>query len=316
MGETEIMEELSTAVGSAYHIERELAHAPGIAAFAAQAADGRHVEIKTVPGGLFGSHGQPGEAVLVARRLKHPNIVTVVDAGARGDFFIWCAPTVDGRSLRARLSRGGRMHMRDSLTVLRDVSAALTHAHLHGVVHGGLSPDSVLISGGSALVSDIGVPEVYDALRRSVSTDDARSAAAGALRYASPEQAAGGHADARSDVYAWGVIAYELLSGRHPFAGRTTPRQMMAAHTDEEPAQLPAGLSDVPSAVIKLVMRCLSKQPAKRPESAREIFALMTREMLVPPPAPSAGSGQNLMMGLMIAAVALIALIAWLGMRT
>jgi Serine/threonine protein kinase len=94
------------------------------------------------------------------------------------------------------------------------------------------------------------------------------------------------------------MIAYELLGGRHPFAGRSTPSQMVAAHRDEVPAQLVVGKSEIPSAISRLIMRCLSKDPSKRPESAREILAVMTREMLVPPPAPKAGSGQKFVIAL------------------
>ena len=90
---------------------------------------------------------------------------------------------------------------------------------------------------------------------------------------------------------------------------------MTAAHLDEEPAQLAIGKSEIPSAVSRLIMRCLSKDPSRRPESAREILAVMTREMLVPPPAPAAGSGQKLVIGLVIGIVLLFAVIAFTGLQ-
>jgi hypothetical protein len=91
---------------------------------------------------------------------------------------------------------------------------------------------------------------------------------------------------------------------------------MAAAHSDEEPAQLTVGKSEIPSAVNRLIMRCLSKDPSKRPESAREILAVMTKEMLVPPPAPAAGRGQKLVIGLAIVIVIALAIIAYLGMTS
>jgi serine/threonine-protein kinase len=203
--------------------------------------------------------------------------------------------------------------MRDSLTVLRDVSAGLTHAHLHGVVHGGLSPDSILISGGSALVADLGIAEVFTALRRS-SSRHATPSGGEPLRYVSPEQASGGKADTRSDAYSWGVIAYELLAGRHPFAGRSTPQQIIAAHTDETPPPLNNLSPDIPGGITRMIMRCLSKDPSKRPETARDIRDVMTKEMLQPDPAPAAGSGQKAVIALMILAVVAIGVIAWMGM--
>lgn len=308
---------LNAVLGRDYLIHRELVTHPGVSAFAAKArSDGQSVEIKSVPSDILGEKEAPSAAALAARRVTHANISPLLDAASSGDVFYWITPAIEARSLRARLARGGRMDGKDALTVLRDVSAALTHAHLHGVVHGGLSPDSVLISGGSALVGDLGLPEVFAAIRRNAATDEARSAAAESLRYASPEQASGRIADARSDVYAWGLIAYELLGGRHPFAGRTTPRQMMAAHADEIPAQLSTPAAGVPQAITRLVMRCLSKDPARRPESAREVLAVLTKEMLVPPPQAPAGRGQQFMIVLMITAVALLGVIAWLGART
>jgi Serine/threonine protein kinase len=278
-------------------------------------ADGAQVNIKGISlEDMNGSMPPLTDAGLAARRIRHPNILPIIESGLSSGTFYWISPSIDARTLRARLARGGRIELDDSMTVLRDVSAALTHAHLHGVVHGGLTPDSILISGGSALVADLGVAEVFTAVRKRTASDPANwVAAADPLRYSTPEQAKGGVADARSDVYAWGVIAYELLGGRHPFAGRNTPSQMAAAHSDEEPAALAVGKSDIPSAVNRLIMRCLSKDPSKRPESAREILAVMTKEMLVPPPAPAAGKGQKFVIMLVCLMVALIAVMVWLG---
>ncbi|MDO8679576.1 MAG: serine/threonine-protein kinase [Acidobacteriota bacterium] len=318
MTDSTAWQDLDAALEREYIVVREQPQSAGISAFSAQSrTNGSEVGIKTVPAGIFAGTTAVSDADVAARRVQHPNIVSILGTGLQGDTFYWISPAIDARTLRVRLSRGGRMDVQDSLTVLRDVSAALTHAHLHGVVHGGLSPDSVVISGGSALVTDLGIPEVFAALRQQgVRASHATPSAAEPLRYASPEQGSGGRADTRSDVYAWGVIAYELLGGRHPFAGRSTPRQMMAAHADEEPPPLATGPSGAPSTVTRLVMRCLSKDPAKRPESAREILEVMTREMLVPPKAAPAGSGQKLVIALLIISVASIGLIAWLGMRS
>ena len=309
-------EDLQQALGSEYDIVREMPQAAGFHTFAAKStSDGSRVEIKAIPLASIGGSDPMNGSDIESRRIQHPNIVPILTAGSEGGTFFWIAPEIDGRTLRARLSRGGRMDVRDSLTVLRDVSAGLTHAHLHGVVHGGLSPDSILISGGSALVTDAGIPEVFTALRRANVSRMATPSAGEPVRYASPEQTVGGKADTRSDAYAWGVIAYELLGGSHPFAGRSTPREMMVAHSDEEPPALTNALSGVPQGITRLIMRCLSKDPSKRPETARQILDVMTKEMLVPDPAPAAGSGQKAVMALMIVAVLAIGVIAWLGMR-
>ena len=317
MNESSSWQDLDSALGHDYILIREIPQPAGFSMFAARSKhDGSEVEIKTVAASIF-SGTTIRDSDVASRRLQHPNIVPVTGSGTVIDIFYWISPAIEGRTLRARLSRGGRMELKDSLTILRDVSAALTHAHLHGVVHGGLSPDSVIISGGSGLVTALGIPEVFSALRRSGGTGAVpRPGAVESLRYSSPEASQGGAPDARSDVYAWGVIAYELLSGRHPFAGRATPREMMAAHSDEEPQPLTSGPTSVPGGVTRLVMRTLSKDPSKRPESAREILAVMTKEMLVPPPAPAAGSGQKAVMAMVVLLVVLLAVVAWLGMSS
>jgi serine/threonine-protein kinase len=318
MTDSTALQDLDAALGSEYIIVREMPQAAGFSSFAARSGrDGSNVEIKTLAIDAMGGGASPvSETELEARRIQHPNVVPIIRGGSSGNTFFWISPEIDGRTLRARLSRGGKMGLRDSLTVLRDVSAGLTHAHLHGVVHGGLTPDSIVISGGSALVSDIGVAEAFSALRRSHSSALRVTPTGGdPLRYAAPEQATGAKADTRSDVYAWGVIAYELLGGRHPFAGRTTPREMMAAHVDEEPPALAIAGVDVPGGITKLIMRCLSKDPSGRPETARNILDAVTREMLTPDPAPPAGSGQKAVMILLVLAVVAIAAIAWLGVQ-
>ena len=316
MTDSSALQDLDAALGREYIIIREMPQAAGFHTFAAKSgSDGSTVEIKTIPLSSATGTLPVSEADLAARRLQHPNIVPLVEAGASGSTFYWISPEVDARTLRSRLSRGGKMDVRDSLTVLRDVSAGLTHAHLHGVVHGGLTPDSILLSGGSALVSDLGIAEAFTAMRREHVAGRMATPTGGGepVRYASPEQSNGGKADTRSDVYSWGVIAYELLSGRHPFAGRTTPRDMMIAHSDEDPLPFQQAQADVPSGVTRLIMRCLSKDPSKRPETARGILDVMTKEMLVPDPEPPAGTGQKAIIALVIIVVAVIAIILWLG---
>lgn len=315
MSDSTTLQDLDHALGSEYLVVREMPQAAGFHTYAARSkADGSNVEIKTISLAAIGGRVPISNVEMDSRRIQHPNLVPILVAGSVGDTFFWISPDIDSRTLSARLSRGGRIEMRDSLTVLRDISAGLTHAHLHGVVHGGLSPDSILISGGSALVADLGIAEVFTALKRSNSSSRPTPTSGGPLKYMSPEQATGGKADTRSDAYSWGVIAYEILAGHHPFAGRSTPQQIIAAHTEETPPPLTTISPDLPAGITRLIMRCLSKDPSKRPETARDIRDVMTKEMLQPDPAPPAGSGQKAVMVLMILAVIAVGVIAWLGM--
>lgn len=307
--------EVQGALGTDYTIDRELPRPPGITAWSASGSrDGSRVEISAIPTTLPRAAATPGDSTSTSVRLQHPNILPISRSGVWGEIFYWVAPEVEAQTLRARLvARGSRVSLKDSLILLRDVSAGLTHAHSQGVVHGGLTPDSVLISGGSALVANIGIARVFASLDQAHSATATGPGIGESFRYTSPEQVAGTPADARSDVYAWGVIAYELLSGRHPFSGRSTPREMLAAHTAEDPPQLLGGRFNVPPAVARLVMRCLSKEPAKRPQAAGELLDVLTRELLIPPPAAAAGSGQKLAIALVVALGLAVAALALLG---
>lgn len=306
--------EIQLALGADYTIDRQLPRPPGIIAYSARGVhDGSRVEISAIPTSVLSVTPQ-GAASSATVPLQHANILPISRSGILGDIFYWIAAEADAQTLRARLiARDSRVSLKDSLILLRDVSAALTHAHSHGVVHGGLTPDSVLISGGSALVANIGIARVFAALDSAHNETTTGPGIGESFRYTSPEQLTGAAADARSDVYAWGVIAYELLSGRHPFSGRSTPREMLAAHTAEDPPLLLGGRFNVPPPVARLVMRCLSKEPSKRPQAAGEILNVLTRELLTPPPAAAAGSGQKVAIALVVALGAAVALLAMLG---
>ncbi|MDQ3082470.1 MAG: serine/threonine protein kinase [Gemmatimonadota bacterium] len=307
--------EIQLALGADYTIDRQLPRPPGIIAYSARGVhDGSRVGISAIPTSVLSMSPARGDASSPIVPLQHANILPISRSGTLGDIFYWIAAEADAQTLRARLiARDSRVSLKDSLILLRDVSAALTHAHSHGVVHGGLTPDSVLISGGSALVANIGIARVFASLDNAHNDAMPGPGIGESFRYTSPEQATGAPADARSDVYAWGVIAYELLSGRHPFSGRATPREMLAAHTGEVPPQLLGGRFNVPSGVARLVMRCLSKEPGKRPQAAGEILNVLTKELLTPPPAAAAGSGQKLAIALVVALGAAVALLAMLG---
>lgn len=107
----------------------------------------------------------------------------------------------------------------------------------------------------------------------------------------SPEQAAGDAVDHRADIYAWGIVAYELLAGAHPFGGRKSAQQLAAAHIAEAPPPLAARNPDIPTGVADLVMQCLEKSPDARPESADVLVAALAAN--VPHPAPARAIGKS-----------------------
>src|SRR5687768_14935356 len=271
-----VRERLVTALGSAYEIERELGGGGMSRVFVAEEARlGRRVVVKVLAPEL--TEGMSAERfereVRLAARLQHPNIVPLLASGERGGLAYYIMPYVEGESLRHRLTREGRLPADTAVSVLRDVARALEYAHGHGVVHRDIKPDNILLSGSAAAVADFGIAKALDAARTAGAsgTREASEAAAGAPAetltrvgtslgtpaYMAPEQAAGDpDVDARADVYAWGVVAYELLAGVPPFAGRA-PHQLIAAHIGEPPPPLTVGAPERPVTLAALVMRCL-----------------------------------------------------------
>jgi eukaryotic-like serine/threonine-protein kinase len=217
----------------------------------------------------------------LAARLQDPRIVPVLAAGSAGDLPYYSMPFVDGETLRTRMARataaGELVALGECASILRDVALALEYAHAHDVVHRDIKPENVLLSGRTAMVADFGIAK---ALAVANTTGGAPGGALtqagislGTPAYMPPEQAAGDAVDHRADIYAWGVIAYELLAGRHPFAGKVSAQQLIAAHMTETPAPIVPIRPDVPAKLAALVMQSLEKDPSARPQSARDVVA-------------------------------------------
>ena len=216
--------------------------------------------------------------VRLASQLQQANIVPVFSTGVSAGLPYYTMPFVDGLSLRAKLS-SARLAIDEATSALTDIARALAFAHEHGVVHRDIKPENVLLSGDSAVVTDFGiakaVSESTTGVRQQTLTEV--GTAIGTPAYMSPEQASGDDVDARTDIYAWGVIAYEVLSGQHPFAGRTTSAALIRAHIAEKPEALIAVRADVPNGLAYVVMRSLDKEPNNRPANGRELLSLLTK---------------------------------------
>ena len=270
-----LREELARALGAAYIIERELGGGGMSRVFlATETALGREVVVKLLPPEMAAtvSTERFKREILLAARLQHPHIVPVLAAGDANGLPYFTMPFIAGESLRARLANHGEMPVAEAARVLREIASALAYAHVHGIVHRDIKPDNVLLSGGAAMVTDFGVAK---ALFTSASAEHASTTslgvALGTPAYMSPEQASADPAvDHRADIYAFGVLAYELLTGHTPFFGRT-PQGLLAAHVTETPELVQKRRATVPPNFALLVMRCLEKRPADRPQTALEI---------------------------------------------
>jgi eukaryotic-like serine/threonine-protein kinase len=241
---------------------------------ATETALGRSVVVKVLPPDLAAgvSTERFKREIAVAARLQHPHIVPLLSAGEMDGVPYFTMPFVQGESLRVRLARRGELPVSESVRILREIASALAYAHEHGVVHRDIKPDNVLFSGDVAMVADFGVAK---ALSASTNGDHggvtSLGVALGTPAYMAPEQAtADPTTDHRADVYAFGILAYEMLTGQPPFTGRN-PSQLLAAHVTEVVEPISRRRPNLPPALAALVMRCLEKRPADRPQSASEI---------------------------------------------
>jgi serine/threonine-protein kinase len=271
---TDIVDHLRTALSGRYLLQRELGGGGMSRVFLAEELDlGRKVVIKVLPPELAAalSADRFRREIQLAASFQHPHIVPLLAAGEADGLLYYTMPMVEGESLRARLTRQGELSVPDAVRVLRDVADALSYAHRHGVVHRDIKPDNVLLSDHHAMVTDFGVAKALDeAARRSTLT--ATGLALGTPAYMAPEQAAADpHTDHRADIYALGVLGYEVLAGRPPFTG-PSPQAVIAAQLTQPVPPLDQARASVPPGLAALVMRCLEKRPADRWQSAAELL--------------------------------------------
>ena len=203
-----------------------------------------------------------------AARLAHPNIVPVYRADAAGDTAFFAMAYVDGESLADRLRERGALPPADAVPVLRDAAYALAYAHARGVVHRDVKPENILLERATrrTLVTDFGIARHADG--PSTQADPATRLTQdghllGTLHYMSPEQVSGAPVDGRSDLYALGVVAYQVLSGRLPFEGLPA-MAVLVAHATRPAPPLSTVAPDVPAALAEVVDRCLAKAPEAR----------------------------------------------------
>ena len=276
------LEQFRAALGERYEIENELG-AGGMAVIyrARDRRDRRVVALK-----VLRAMASPGVAarfrreIALASQLRHSRIVPLLDSGDACDRLWYAMPFVGGESLRDRVRREGRLSIAGTLAILRDVADALDYAHARGVVHRDLKPDNIMLHDSGALVMDFGVAKaISDATVGVVVRDGLRTStgvAIGTPAYMSPEQAAGEKTvDHRTDLYALGIIAYELLTGSPPFTAASR-QGMMTAHLAARPKRLSEHRRDVPAALESLVMQLLAKRADDRLASAHAVIVAAT----------------------------------------
>jgi serine/threonine-protein kinase len=260
---------LSSALAGRYVGERELGR--GGMATVYLARDLRHrrlVAVKVLHPELAAALGPERflREIELTASLQHPHILPLFDSGAAEGLLYYVMPYVEGETLRARLAREGQLPVDAAVRLAREVADALAYAHGQGVVHRDLKPENVLLSHGHALVADFGIALAVEQAGGARMTRTGLSL--GTPQYMAPEQAMGERTvDARADVFALGVVLYEMLAGEPPFTGPTA-QAVVAKVVTEEPKALMALRRTVPPHVEAAVRRALEKLPADRLPSA------------------------------------------------
>ena len=220
----------------------------------------------------------------LAAKLDHPNIVPIFSVGQRNAIAFYTMRMVRGGSVEQMVTPGRGLDVPHVINILRDIASALDYAHANGVVHRDIKPANILIGdSGHALVADFGIARAFGG--------DAAGATAtgtgvvGSPAYMSPEQWRGEKVDGRADQYALGVLAFELLSGRRPFADASM-QELLRMHLVEDPPDIISLRQDLPSHVTDAIWRAMAKDPGDRYPSAMGFVSALAGES----PTAAAGS--------------------------
>jgi len=268
-----LMGDLQRVLGTEFQLERELGGGGMSRVFLGlEVALDRQVVVKVLSSEhAYGPLAERfAREVRFAARLQQGNIVPVLRVGEVGDLAFYIMP-YRGETLRQRIGSSARPSTSEALDVLKDIAKALACAHGEGVVHRDIKPENILLFAGEAMVTDFGIAKTV-----SESGTTIPGVAVGTPKYMAPEQAAADDAvGPPADIYAFGLVAYELLAGAHPFATRKNAFELRRAHATERPRSLAEHRPDVSPALGTLVMRCLAKDPAIRPQSGAELLAAL-----------------------------------------
>jgi serine/threonine-protein kinase len=274
----DVLERLKSALSDRYAVERQIG-AGGMADvyLTHDLRHNRKVAIKVM-------HRDLAELVGVERflreiettaKLQHPHILPLFDSGSIDGTVFYVMPYVEGESLRSRLKRETQLPIADALRITSEIATGLGYAHRHGVIHRDIKPDNVLFQDGQAVLADFGI-----SLPKSDNDSTTRltqgGVSPGTPAYMSPEQVTGQDVDRRSDIYALGAVAYEMLAGQPPFTGNSV-QTVLSKVISEDPRPVGEHRKSVPPGVAATIAKALEKLPADRWQSATEFAKALTR---------------------------------------
>src|ERR671915_1495719 len=279
----DLRQDVQEIVGGTYELQRELGGGGMSRLFlATDRSLRRPVVIKVLPPERTSTVNaiRFQREIELAAQLQHPHILPVHAAGARDGLLYYVMPYVPGESLRHRLIRERRLPLGDALRIVREVADALAYAHDLGVIHRDVKPENVLLAQGHALLADFGIARARAEVRSSPGAEGRLTdsgVAMGTPGYMAPEQVAGDtRVDGRADIYALGVVAYEMLAGAPPFTGPTA-QAIITAHLTRTPPEVRWVRQEVPRAVGEAIRTALEKDPDLRFRTAVEFRDALDR---------------------------------------
>ena len=206
--------------------------------------------------------------VRLSRRVSHPNVCRVYDVGEVDGHTFFTMEYVDGEDLASLLRRIGRLPADKALEIARQLCAGLAAAHAKGVLHRDLKPANIMLDGrGQVVVTDFGLAGLVDQIPGS----DVRS---GTPAYMAPEQLEGKEVNAKSDIYALGLVLYEIFTGKRAFSVESLP-ELVRARSESAPSKPSTLVKDLDPAVERVILRCLEADPANRMSSALSVAAAL-----------------------------------------
>ena len=253
------------AIAGEYSLQRELGRGGmGVVYLARDVQLDRDVAIKVLPAHLAQDYQHRERFLREARMaagLSHPHIVPIHRVSEMGGFVFFVMSYIEGETLGERIRTRGPLHAADVSRILREVSWALAYAHGRGIVHRDVKPDNILLEAatGRALVTDFGI--AFGGADTLVATD--RGKVMGTAHFISPEQAAGGDVDGRSDIYALGVVGFLAVSGRLPFESSNVPALLLKQATEDATSVMRVA-PGLPAALGTAIDKCLARDPAQR----------------------------------------------------
>ena len=267
---------LQAALGDDYAVERQLGAGGFAVVYLVRDVHlKRKLAAKVLSPDIIASHSVlerfRREAETIAQ-LSHPHIVPLHFIGNKNDLVYLVMEAIDGGSLGDRLEREGQLTIEEAARIFGEVASALAHAHKRGVIHRDIKPQNVLLDSesGRALVTDFGIARTAEG-----GSLTATGMVVGTPAYLSPEQVTGEPSDHRADIYALGVMMYQMLTGQPPFTG-ATPTAVLMKRLAGAPAPIQSLRPDVPDSLVDLVDACLATDPNDRLSNAADIVRYLT----------------------------------------